>query len=90
MNKTKVETDKSADEEIANRIMNAMVIKGKTLGELSETTGIKPHSIRRSLHQSRADARSLTFREFHRIAAALDLPPSALLPHELLAVKIPA
>lgn len=90
MNKTKVETDNTADVEIANKVMHAMIVKGKTLGELSASTGIKPHTIRRSLHQDRTDRRSFTFREFHQIAAALNLPPSALLPHELLAVKIPA
>lgn len=90
MNKLKVEADNTADVEIANKVMHAMIVKGKTLSELSASTGIKPHTIRRSLHQDRTDRRSFTFREFHQIAAALNLPPSALLPNELLAVKIPA
>lgn len=83
MNKPKVEADNSADVEIANKVMNAMIVKGKTLNELSEATGIKPHTIRRSLHQARTDRRSLTFREFHKIAGALEIPPSALLPATL-------
>jgi hypothetical protein len=83
MNKLKVEADNTADVEIANKVMHAMIVKGKTLGELSEATGIKPHTIRRSLHQDRADRRSFTFREFHKIAAALDVPPSVLVPATL-------
>jgi len=85
MDKPPVEADNSADVEIANRIMNALIVKGASLSELSEVTGIAKHTIRRSLHQNRADSRSFNFREFRKIADALEVHPSALLPATLTA-----
>ena len=77
--------DNSADVEIANRIMHAMIVKGYSLKALSAETGISYSTLRRSLHQSRDDARSFTFREFHHIASALEVQPSALMPETLVA-----
>lgn len=85
MNKHQPQADNAADIEVANRIMNALIVKDVSLKELSEATGIKPHTIRRSLHQSRADRRSFSFREFHKIAEVLGVPPSALAPETLTA-----
>jgi lambda repressor-like predicted transcriptional regulator len=83
MNIPSPQTDNAADIEIANRIMNAMIIKGTNLKALSEAASISHSTLRRSLHQSRPDRRSFSFREFHRIAAALKVPASTLLPDEL-------
>jgi lambda repressor-like predicted transcriptional regulator len=80
MNKTLVQTDNTEDVEIANRILNALIVTGTSLTSLSEASGIRAHTIRRSLHQQRADRRSLTFREFRKIAEALGVQPSDLLP----------
>jgi lambda repressor-like predicted transcriptional regulator len=82
MNIPSPQTDNAADVEIANRIMNALIVKGMNLEALSEATDIKIHTLRRSLHQSRIDCRSFNFSEFRRIAAALKVPTSALLPDE--------
>lgn len=83
MNTPKPDLDNAPDVEIANRIMNAMIVKGINLKGLSEATGIKYSTFRRSLHQSRTDRRSFNFREFHQIADALDVPASTLLPDTL-------
>lgn len=83
MDKPRVAADNSADIEIANRIMTAMVVKTVSLKALAGETGISYSTLRRSLHQSRTDCRSFTFREFRKIAAALKESPSALLPDEL-------
>lgn len=85
MTTSKVQADNAADVDIANKIMNALIVKGLNIKTLSEASGIKEHTIRHSLHQSRADHRSLTFREFHRIAEALQVQPSALMPETLVA-----
>lgn len=77
--------DNTADVEIANRIMNAMIVKGISLKALSAETGISYSTLRRSLHQSRDDARSFTFQQFHRIAEVLTVQPSALAPASLVA-----
>lgn len=83
MDKPKVASDNSADIEIANRIINAMVVKTISLKALAGDTGISYSTLRRSLHQSRPDHRSFSFREFHQIAGALQIEPSALLPDSL-------
>lgn len=82
MNTNTVHSDNSADIQIADRIMHAMIVKGITLKTLSELTGISYTGLRRSLHQTRPDKRSFTLKEFHKIAEALSTPPSALLPQE--------
>lgn len=82
MNTNEVRSDNSADIQIADRIMHAMIVKGISLKALSEKTGISYTGLRRSLHQARPDKRSFTLKEFHKIAEALTTPPSALLPEE--------
>jgi transcriptional regulator with XRE-family HTH domain len=69
----------AADVEIAERISNALIVKNVKVLELSEETGISYPTLRRSLK----GGRSLTFAEFHRIAFALNVRPSALLPDSL-------
>ena len=71
----------AADRDIADRILNAMIVKQVTQRTLSEETGISYPTLRRSLKGNR----SLTFQEFYRIAAALSLKPVTLLPAELAA-----
>ena len=71
----------AADRDIADRILNAMIVKQVTQRTLSEETGISYPTLRRSLKGNR----SLTFQEFYRIAAALSLKPVTLLPSELAA-----
>lgn len=85
MNKPTSRADNSADIEIADRIMNAMIVKGISLKALSAEAGISYSNLRRSLHQTRPDRRSLSIQEFGRIAGALNIPASTLLPDELLA-----
>ena len=69
----------AADRDIADRILNAMIVKQVTQRTLSEETGISYPTLRRSLKGNR----SFTFREFYRIAAVLTLKPSVLLPADL-------
>ena len=69
----------ATDKEIANRIANALIIKGTNVRTLSDTTGISYPTLRRSL----TGGRSLTFLEFSKIAAAIEVKPSALLPATL-------
>jgi len=83
MDKQTTRADNAPDIVIANRIMNAMVVKGVNLKSLSAKTCISYSTLRRSLHQDRPDRRSLTFKEFHQISAALAVQPSTLLPDEL-------
>ena len=83
MDKQTTRADNAPDIDIANRIMNAMVVKGVNLKALADDTGISYSTLRRSLHQDRPDRRSFTFKEFHQISAALAVQPSTLLPDEL-------
>ena len=69
----------ATDAAIAERIANALVVKNITALALSEETGISYPTLRRSLKGHR----SLTFQEFGRIAGALRVRPSALLPDSL-------
>lgn len=69
----------ATDTEIAGRIASALLIKSMTVKALSEETGISYPTLRRSLR----GGRSLTFNEFGKIAQALKIPPSALLPDNL-------
>lgn len=83
MNTSKVEADNTADVEIANRIMHCMVVKGISLKALAADTGISYSTLRRSLHQSRDDRRSFTVPQFLKIAEALNIPASVLVPETL-------
>lgn len=67
------------DTEIAERITNALIVRGTNVRALSDATGIAYPTLRRSLK----GGRSLTFLEFSKIAAAIDVKPSALLPASL-------
>ena len=69
----------ATDAEIGHRIINAVVTKGTDIRALSDATGIAYSTLRRSL----SGGRSLSFREFSSIAAALSIRPSALLPATL-------
>lgn len=66
----------ATDADIAGRITNALIVKGINVRSLSDETGISYPTLRRSLK----GGRSFSFQEFRRIAAVLDVPPSALLP----------
>ena len=85
MTTSKVRADNAADVDIANRIMNALIVKGISIKGLSEATGIAQHTIRRSLHQNRADRRSFKIQELESISAALNTPPSAFMPEAFAA-----
>lgn len=67
------------DVEIAGRINNALIVKSVNVRALSDTTGIAYPTLRRSLKGSR----SLSFHEFQKIAGALEVPASSLLPASL-------
>lgn len=69
----------ATDTEIANRITNALIIKGTNVRALSDATGISYPTLRRSLK----GGRSLTFLEFSKIAAAINVPAATLLPDSL-------
>lgn len=69
----------TADKEIADRITNAIIVKNLNVKAISDETGISYPTLRRSLK----GGRSFTFAEFHRIADAIHVPPSALLPDSL-------
>jgi len=76
-------TDNTTDLQIADRVMNTIIVKGTNLKALSEATGISYSTLRRSLHQMRPDRRSFSIQELCSIAAALKVQPSLLLPAEL-------
>lgn len=69
----------ATDKEIADRITNALIVKNTNVRALSDATGISYPTLRRSL----TGGRSLTFLEFTKIAAAINVAPSALLPATL-------
>jgi|GEM_PF-2154641 len=68
-----------ADLEIATRISNALIIKNISVRALSDETGISYPTLRRTLK----GGRSLTFHEFHKIAAAIQVHPATLVPSGL-------
>jgi len=69
----------ATDTEIAERITNALIVKQTNVRALSDATGIAYPTLRRSL----SGGRSLTFLEFTKIAAAINVKPAALLPDSL-------
>lgn len=71
--------ESNPDTEIGERIKNALIIKNVSALALSDKSGISYPTLRRSLN----GGRSLTFREFGNIAAALNLSPADLLPQTL-------
>jgi response regulator of citrate/malate metabolism len=77
---------KTVDSEIAERILH--VLDGKkylTQEALSQEIGISYTTLRRSLEQHRGDRRSFSILELGKVATALDVRPSALLPESLVA-----
>lgn len=75
-------TSATPDQEIADRITNALIVKNVSVRSISDQTGISYPTLRRSLK----GGRSFTFAEFTSIAGALGVPPSVLLP-DALAVR---
>jgi lambda repressor-like predicted transcriptional regulator len=69
----------AADLEIAARISNALIVKNINVRALSDETGIAYPTLRRTLK----GGRSLTFHEFNKIAAAIQVHPATLLPPSL-------
>jgi lambda repressor-like predicted transcriptional regulator len=69
----------ATDTQIADRITNALIVKGTNVRALSDATGISYPTLRRSLK----GGRSLTFAEFGKIAHAIGVAPAALLPATL-------
>jgi len=77
---TSPESGKAAtDAEIAERITNALVIKNVNVRSLAEETGISYNRLRIRLKGEG----SLTFAEFGKIADAIKVKPSSLLPDTL-------
>lgn len=68
-----------ADLEIATRITHALIVKNISVRSLSDETGISYPTLRRTLK----GGRSLTFHEFNKIAAAIQVHPATLLPPSL-------
>jgi lambda repressor-like predicted transcriptional regulator len=66
----------ATDTQIAERINNALIVKGTNVRALSDATGIAYPTLRRSL----SGGRSFTFLEFTKIATAINVAPSTLLP----------
>jgi len=64
------------DNEIAERIHNALIIKNRNVKDLSEDTGINYKRLRLSLKGER----SMTVTEIEKIASVFKVKPSALLP----------
>jgi DNA-binding Xre family transcriptional regulator len=83
MNTTTAAGAYGADVEVAHQIRNALIVQGINHKELSSKTGISYSTLRRSLDQTRADRRSLTVQEITKIAAALEVQPSVILPATL-------
>lgn len=69
----------TADNEIAARISNALIVKNINVRALSDETGISYPTLRRSLK----GGRSLTFLEFTKIAEVIGVPAATLLPDTL-------
>lgn len=73
---TATATDTATDTEIADRITNALIYKNVNATDLAEKTGLSYKPLLASLKGNR----SLTVVEFRKIAAAINLKPSELLP----------
>jgi len=71
----------ATDTEIAARISNALIIRHVTVKAVAESTGISYKSLLTSLKGDR----SLTVVEFRKIAEAIKVKPSELLPDEVAA-----
>lgn len=65
-----------ADQEIADRITNALILKNITARHVAHETGMSYSTLRNSLK----GRRSLRFQEFTAIAAVIGVDPAALVP----------
>ena len=83
MNTSKAAGAVRADAQLAHQIRNALIVQGINQKELASKTSISLSTLRRSLDQSRDDRRSLTFQELTKIAAAIQVPLTALIPADI-------
>ena len=74
------------ESELTHKINNALIIRGMSILQLSEASGIKYTTLYRSLRNQR----TLNFNEFERIADALNVEASALLPEALKGQQVAA
>lgn len=72
-------TAAATDTEIAERISNALIVKNTNTKAVAAETGIAYNRLRCALK----GGRSLTFFEFTKIATAIGVKPSTLLPSSL-------
>jgi hypothetical protein len=86
MDNDKATGAETTDAEIADRINNALIVRGVNKKLLAEKIGLSYSTLRRSLDQERGDRRSLTIRELGKIAEVLEVQPAILLPATLTAV----
>lgn len=71
------------DMEIADRILKTLSDKSLSQESLAQEIGISYSTLRRGLEQHRGDRRSFTVLELGKIAIALGIHPSTLLPATL-------
>lgn len=79
MSTTQAPTDTEPDNELGERIQNALIVKNISVRTVSEKTGISYRPLLRSLRGERP----LTVYEFANIAQALNISPGDLLPQAL-------
>ena len=82
MNKSPA-TEATPDSEIAARILTVLSDKDLTQEALAQEIGLSYSTLRRSLEQHRGDRRSFTVLELGKIADALNIHPSMILPAAL-------
>lgn len=81
MNNTEAhKANPNTDTEIAARINAALTERGINKVTFAQQVGLTYTTLRRSLEQHRGDSRSFTFRELAKIAEALQVQPSTLIP----------
>jgi transcriptional regulator with XRE-family HTH domain len=84
MNKSPaIEPQQTPDSEIAARILNALGDNNLTQEALAQEIGISYSTLRRGLEQHRGDRKSFSILEIGKIANALNVPASTLLPATL-------
>ena len=84
MNKSPaIEPQQTPDSEIAARILAALSDNNLTQEALAQEIGISYSTLRRGLEQHRGDRKSFSILELSKIAEALSIHPSALLPPAL-------
>ena len=84
MNKSPAtEATQTPDSEIAARILSVLSDNNLTQEALAQEIGLSYSTLRRSLEQHRGDRRSFSVLEIGKIADALNIHPSTLLPPAL-------